>query len=227
MAELLLVEDNRDLARGLKANLELEGHSVTHCERGDDALTALASRSFGLVILDVMLPGGDGLTVLKAMRKRRIDIPVLMLTARGEELDKVNALRQGADDYVTKPFGLMELLARVEALLRRAGGPQAPPEQRIGPWVIRRASRQVLLGGKEIPLAPKEYELLVALADRPGQVFSRHELLGHVWGHSEEVATRTVDTHMAELRKKLEPDATRPKYLLTSRGAGYWLRPDP
>jgi len=227
MADLLLVEDHRDLARGLKANLELEGHAVTHCERGDRAMELLSGRVFDLVILDVMLPGADGIAVLRDMRRRGIATPVLMLTARGEELDMVNALRRGADDYVTKPFGLMELLARVEALLRRSGGRGPPPEQRIGPWTIRRASRQVLIGGREIPLAPKEYDLLLALADRPGEVLSRHELLSRVWGHSGEVATRTVDTHMAELRRKLEDDAARPRYLLTARGAGYWLRGGP
>ncbi len=225
MAELLLVEDNQDLARGLIANLEFEGHVVSHCARGDEVLSLLKTRNFDLIILDVMLPGTDGLSVLQALRKRQYSSPVLMLTARGQELDKVQALRKGADDYVTKPFGLMELLARVEALLRRSGGkPQAPAEQHIGPWLLRRASRQVLMNDKEVALTPKEFDLLLALADHSGQVQSRYTLLNRVWGHNEEVATRTVDTHMGELRRKLEADPARPVHLLTARGAGYWLK---
>ena len=152
-------------------------------------------------------------------------MPILILTARGKEIDKVNGLKLGADDYVTKPFGLMELLARVEALLRRAHAPASaePAIEGFANVGIDRAARQVIRGGKAIDLTPKEFDLLIALLKRDGAVASRLELMSEVWGHQSAIISRTVDTHIAELRRKLEADPSRPKHILTVRKSGYRL----
>jgi DNA-binding response OmpR family regulator len=178
-----------------------------------------------LVILDLMLPGLDGFRVLRSLRGEGLQMPVLVLTARGEETDKVRGLKLGADDYVTKPFGLLELLARVEALLRRRGGgaPRAAPD-RFGSIEVDRATRTVTRAGRAVELAPKEYDLLLALLDRDGAVASRLDLMRQVWGYSDAIVSRTVDTHVAELRRKLEADPARPEHILTARKVGYRLR---
>ncbi len=227
MARILIVEDQADLAAGLRDNLALEGHQAWVCDDGKAALAEIQSGQPDLVILDVMLPNRDGFSILQALRRESCPVPVLMLTARGEETDKVRGLRQGADDYVTKPFGLMELLARVEALLRRTGAGEEPATGRHTVFAdveLERASRRVWKAGVAVALTPKEFNLLVQLVDHAGQVISRRRLLKEVWGHRYDIASRTVDTHMAELRRKLECDPARPKYLLTARGAGYWLK---
>jgi DNA-binding response OmpR family regulator len=184
----------------------------------------------GLVILDLMLPELDGFRVLRALREAGSRVPILVLTARGEEADKVRGLRLGADDYVTKPFGLLELLARVEALLRRAQGgvPAAPQESvlRFGDVVVDTTTRVVSRGGAAVELAPKEYELLLALLRGKGAVIPRLDLMRQVWGYSDAVVTRTVDTHVAELRRKLEADPAAPRHILTVRKVGYRLQPD-
>src|SRR5262245_44199409 len=171
-----------------------------------------------------MLPGLSGFTVLARLRAERRDLPVLVLTARGEEADKVRGLKLGADDYVTKPFGLLELLARVEAMLRRAR--HAPPEaevQKFGDVELRVAPRIVLRQGAPVALTPKELDLLLFLCRRRGRVVSRMELLRSVWGYADAAVSRTVDTHIAELRRKLEPDPAAPRYIVTVRKAGYRL----
>jgi len=228
MARILVVEDNRDLAYGLRNNLEIEGYLVEVAEDGQAGLTAARRAPPDLVILDLMLPELDGFRVLKALRGDSPEPPVLVLTARGEEADKVRALRMGADDYVTKPFGLLELLARVEAVLRRsrahaAAGP-TPDAERFGDVQVHFASRVVRRGGTLVELAPKEFELLVALLRARGAVVSRLELMEQVWGYSAAVVTRTVDTHIAELRRKLERDPSAPQHILTVRKAGYRLK---
>ena len=225
MKRILVVEDNPDLAYGLRNNLEIEGYEV---EVVDDGTYGLARARSGpdLVILDLMLPGMDGYRVLRALRDEGRRMPVLILTARGEEADKVRGLRLGADDYVTKPFGVLELLARVEALLRRAAPPGrdgAGPPERFGDVEIVPASRTVLRGGELVCLTPKEFDLLYALVKRRGAVATRMELLSEVWGYSAAVLSRTVDTHVAELRRKLEADPAAPRYILTVRKAGYRL----
>jgi DNA-binding response OmpR family regulator len=167
----------------------------------------------------------DGYRVLRALRDEGRRMPVLILTARGEEADKVRGLRLGADDYVTKPFGVLELLARVEALLRRTAPPGdgAGPPERFGVIEVIPASRSVLKSGKPVPLTPKEFDLLLALLHREGAVATRMELLTEVWGYSAAVLSRTVDTHVAELRRKLESDPAVPQHILTVRKAGYRL----
>jgi DNA-binding response OmpR family regulator len=170
----------------------------------------------------------DGFRVLRTVRQRGFDEPVLILTARGEESDKVMGFRQGADDYVTKPFGVLELLARVDVLLRRAArmrdATPAPVVNRFGDVEVNRAARIVRRAGKEVALAPMEYELLCALIDHKGAVMSRHDLMREVWEYDATVVSRTVDTHIVELRRKLEADPAHPQHILTVRKAGYRLR---
>jgi two-component system alkaline phosphatase synthesis response regulator PhoP len=228
MRQVLVIEDNRDLAYGLRNNLEIEGYTVEVAEDGPKGLVRARAGNFDLIILDLMLPGIDGYRVLRALRDEGRRTPVLILTARGEEADKVRGLRLGADDYVTKPFGVLELLARVEALMRRTGVATArseePAVERFGDVEIRCASRAVLRRGQPVTLTPKEYELLVALVRRRGAVATRAELLTEVWGYSAAVLSRTVDTHIAELRRKLEDNLQAPRHILTVRKAGYRLQ---
>jgi DNA-binding response OmpR family regulator len=227
-ARIVLVEDNADLAYGLRNNLEIEGHVVTVAEDGPAGLEAVRTVEPDLVILDLMLPGMDGYRVLETLRTEGRGVPVLILTARGEEADKVRGFRLGADDYVTKPFGVLELLARVHAILRRAGRGAAQPDpravRRFGEVEVDPAARTVTRAGEEVGLTPKEFDLLLALMAREGAVASRAALLKEVWGHRAAVASRTVDTHVAELRRKLEEEPSDPHWILTVHKAGYRFR---
>lgn len=229
MSRVLVIEDNDDLAFGLCTNLEFEGYDVAVAGDGREGLDRAVEQPPDLIVLDLMLPGLDGFRVLRELRQRDRATPVLVLTARGEEADKVRALRLGADDYVTKPFGLLELLARVEALLRRAGlaGPADTESERwvFGDVVVDATRRTVKRAGTPVELAPKELDLLLALLRRDGAVARRLDLLREVWGYQEAVAvvSRTVDTHVAELRRKLEAEPGRPRHILTVRKAGYRL----
>jgi DNA-binding response OmpR family regulator len=228
MNRVLIVEDNHDLAFGLRNNLEIEGYAVDVAEDGMSGLAAARARPPDLLILDLMLPGIDGYRVLKQLRDEGLGMPVLILTAKGEEADKVLGFRLGADDYVTKPFGVLEVLARVAALLRRSSGRSGdtrPALHRFGHVEVDTASRTVRRGGQDVMLTPMEFDLLVALLRRQGAVASRLALLSEVWGHSSAVLTRTVDTHIAELRRKLEEDPSAPRHVLTVRKAGYRLKP--
>ena len=221
MSRVLVVEDNTDLSLGLRNNLEIDGYDVDVAEDGTTGLDLARRLRPDLVILDLMLPGTDGFRVLRTLRSEGFTMPILILTARGEEADKVRGLRLGADDYVTKPFGLLELLARVEVLLRR----KAPRiVERFGEVEVDSALRTVTLRGRPVDLAPKEFDLLVALLGRDGSVASRIALLTEVWGYSDDVVSRTVDTHIAELRRKLEDDASAPRHILTVRKAGYRIQ---
>ncbi len=241
MTRVLVVEDNPDLAFAVASALEADGYEVHTAGSGPDAVRAFAEVAPDLVILDVMLPGFDGFRVLRALRERDAgaagaDVPVLLLTARGAEEDKVRGFRLGADDYVTKPFGALELLARVAALLRRArrgpgaagaagdaapAAPPAHPVERFGDVEVNRATRVVRRGGVAVALTPKEYDLLAALLDRRGAVAARDDLLRDVWGYSAGVTTRTIDIHVAELRRKLEPSPAAPRHILTVWKVGY------
>jgi len=228
VSRILLIEDNDDLAFGLRNNLEIEGHDVEVANDGTKGLARARRSSADLIILDLMLPGTDGFRVLRALRQEGSKVPILILTARGEEADKVRGLKLGGDDYVTKPFGLLELLARVEALLRRGRLPnEVPPAlaiERFGSIEIDCATRTVTKDGTPVELAPKEYDLLLALARRRGAVSSRLELMREVWGYADAVITRTIDTHVAELRRKLERDPAAPRHILTVRKVGYRLK---
>ena len=226
MNRVLIVEDNHDLAFGLRNNLEIEGYRVDVAADGPAGVAAARAVPPDVVVLDLMLPGMDGYRVLKQLREDGLLMPVLILTARGEEADKVLGFRLGADDYVTKPFGVLELLARVEALLRRSRPATARPAPLVcafGDVDLDVSTRIVRRGGQAVALTPMEFDLLVALLRRNGAVVSRLELLTEVWGHSSAVLTRTVDTHIGELRRKLEQDPSTPRHILTVRKAGYRL----
>jgi DNA-binding response OmpR family regulator len=227
MIRVLIVEDNHDLAFGLRNNLEIEGYAVDVADDGPSGLAAARRIPPDLVVLDLMLPGMDGYRVLRQLREDGMTMPVLILTARGEEADKVRGFRFGADDYVTKPFGVLELLARIEALLRRSRPAGAPASgkgvERFGEIEVDTATRSVRRTGVDVPVTPMEFDLLVALLRHQGAVASRLDLLKEVWGHSSAVLTRTVDTHIGELRRKLEHDPSTPRHILTVRKAGYRL----
>lgn len=227
MARILVVEDNPDLAYGLRNNLEIEGHAVSVAENGLAGLEAARTEAPDLIVLDLMLPGLDGYRVLQTLRGEGVHAPVLILTARGEETDKVLGFRLGADDYVTKPFGVLELLARVEALLRRSGGTlrEAGAQRAFGAVEVDVAARRVVREGDDVALTPKEFDLLLALMRNEGAVVSRIALMKEVWGHRAAVASRTVDTHVAELRRKLEPEPRNPRHILTVHKAGYRFQP--
>lgn len=229
MTRILIIEDNRNLAMGLRNNLEIEGHDVDVAGDGTTGLALARSLSPALIILDLMLPGMDGYRVLKTLREDGMDTPVLILSARGEETDKVLGFQLGADDYVAKPFGLLELLARVEALLRRAAAGRVKNKlagpATFGVVQVDPGSHLVTKNGEPVVLRPKEYDLLLALLQRRGQVASRAELLEEVWGYSGEVFSRTVDTHVAELRRKLEDNPAEPTHILTVRKTGYRIQP--
>ncbi len=231
MPTVLLIEDNEKLARGLQSNLEFEGYTVLGANDGASGLALARQKRPDIIVLDLMLPDTDGYRVLRTLRDDGDTTPVLVLTALGEEADKVRGFRFGADDYVTKPFGLMELLARIDALLRRATRPNGeaprvtPSESPSGFGDVRvDASRHMVTRrGTPVPLRPKEYDLLVALLRRNGQVATRIELLKEVWGYDDSVMSRTVDTHIAELRRKLESDPANPRHILTVLKTGYRL----
>jgi two-component system, OmpR family, alkaline phosphatase synthesis response regulator PhoP len=227
MTRVLVVEDNANLAFGLTRSLESEGYEVEAAEDGLRGYELARTTNPDLVVLDLMLPGMDGYSILKRLRAEGKDVPVLILTARGEEADKVFGFRLGADDYVTKPFSLSELLARVQAILRRAkAGEKRDGEavEEFGDVSINTLARSVKRAETEVALTPKEFDLLLALVRRRGAVVSRLELLKEVWGHQAEVMTRTVDIHIAELRRKLEHDPSSPKHILTVWKAGYRLQ---
>ena len=225
MTRILIVEDNEDLARGLANNLEIEGFDSVVAADGTTGLALARQRHPDLIILDLMLPGMDGYRVLSTLRDEGDTVPVLILTARTTEQDKVRGFREGCDDYVTKPFGLLELLGRVQALLRRSSksNGREPSSFRFGDVEIVPGTHDVLRDGKPVLLRPKEFELLMALVRRKGNVVPRLDLLREVWGYGADVVSRTVDTHVGELRRKLEDDPARPKHILTVRKSGYRL----
>ena len=231
MSRILIIEDNADLAFGLCSNLEFEGYEVSIAATGIAGLTESRKQDVDLLILDVMLPEMDGYEVLRQFRKANTTTPVLMLTARGEELDKVRGLRSGADDYVTKPFGLMELLARVEALLRRGRLSSKAPDNEAALIAVRDieidlSTLTIKRGNQCIELAPKEFDLLVELIRHDGAVVSRSDLMHAVWGHTAAIVSRTVDTHIAELRRKLADHSDPSPLIITVRKAGYRISTD-
>jgi DNA-binding response OmpR family regulator len=225
MARILVVEDNAALAEGIAYNLRHEGHEARVAEDGRTGLQVAREWQPDLVILDLMLPEMDGYEVLGAIRKDGNRVPVIILTARGEEADKVRGFRLDADQYVTKPFGVLELLERVGALLRRSAGHQGLHAGdaciRFADVVVDTAARTVRRAGQPCTLTPKAFELLLALIKRDGSVATRQELLKEVWGYGAFVLSRTVDSHVAELRRKLEDDPARPRHILTVWKFGY------
>ena len=231
MSRVLVIEDNRDLAFAVVSALESEGFEVLVAETGPEGVEKGQTVAAEVIILDLMLPGFDGFRVLRTLRAQGVETPILILTAKGEEEDKVKGFRLGADDYVTKPFGAMELVARVDALTRRPRLAKSRAATASGSIVhfgdveVHRASRLVERDGKPVALTPKEYDLLLALINRSGAVTTRNELLAEVWGYQADVSTRTVDIHISELRKKLETIPAEPKHILTVRKTGYRFEP--
>jgi DNA-binding response OmpR family regulator len=218
--KILLVDDEPTLLETLALNLRAAGYYVLTAVDGATALEQAREESPDLVVLDLMLPELDGLTVCRSLRQHS-DVPILILTARTGELDKIVGLESGADDYLTKPFSLGELQARIRALLRRAGSAQTADELRSNDLALNLVSRRAYLEGKELVLSPKEFSLLAELMRHEGAVLSRDLLLTRVWGYDYYGDTRTVDVHVRWLREKIEQDSSRPARIVTVRGIGY------
>lgn len=228
MSRIVIVEDNTTIAEGIAMNLQMEGHDVRIAASAAQGVTLCQTFAPALVILDIMLPDGTGIDALQRLRDTGFDAPVLLLSALGDEADKLRGFRAGADDYVTKPFGLLELLARVEVLLRRHRPAMLEPASTggvlsFGDTIVNLSERTVLRRGEPVTLRPKEWELLLALVRHENAVVSRAALLREVWGYDTTVQSRTVDTHMVELRRKLGDDVDDPRYIVTVRKMGYRL----
>jgi DNA-binding response OmpR family regulator len=228
-AKILIAEDDANIRLGLVATLESEGYAVTSASDGAQALRLFPQEKFDLVVLDIMMPKASGYDVCRDLRARGARVPVLFLTAKGEEIDKVVGLKLGADDYVTKPFGVHELLARVEALLRRArvtvatGAPELPPTFRLGAATVDRRKFTVSVAGGSVALTARELKLAEVFAAHPGDVLTRDALLNAVWGVDYFGTTRTLDQHVAQLRKKIEPGGEGGQTIVTVHGVGYRL----
>jgi len=219
---LLLVEDEASLALTLSDRLRAEGYEVEVCGDGESALELLERRPMDLMVLDLMLPGIDGFEVCRELRRRGLRLPVLMLTARSETVDKVVGLKLGADDYLTKPFEMVELLARLEALLRRTGeGSTGLNRYEFGEVTVDFRSAEVARGGQPVAISSMEFRLLQEFIEHRGELLSRDQLLDEVWGYEETPFSRTVDVHVASLRQKLEPVPSHPRYIITVHRRGY------
>lgn len=224
MKKILIVDDEPHMRLGLKDNLELEGYETDTASDGEEGLRKALSGEYHLLLLDVMMPKVSGLEVCRRLRAESVQTPVIFLTARGEEIDKVLGLELGADDYITKPFGLRELLARVKAILRRSSTGGDEDIYQIGSLHVDfegyRASDKK---GKEVQLSHKEFEILKYLWEQRNKTVSRDDLLNKVWGYEEAPSTRTVDNFIVRLRQKIEKDPNHPQYILTVHGSGYKL----
>jgi DNA-binding response OmpR family regulator len=228
--KILIVEDDPHILLGLEEVLKSEDYETVSCNRGDEAVAAVARFQPVLIVLDVMLPGASGYDICKQLRAKKISTPILMLTAKGQEIDKVVGLDLGADDYVTKPFGVHELLARIQALLRRSSGGSSAPHQaaderpfKIGEATIDPKTFQMKRGKATEELTAKELKLLQVFHAHAGEVLSRDRLLNEVWGYNYYGTTRTLDQVIVQLRKKLGDNGGEPKHLLTIHGVGYKL----
>ncbi len=220
MARILVVEDERNLALGLEDDLKLEGHEAEVVRDGESAIQRAQQKPFDLIILDVMLPRKDGFEVCRELRRAGLRVPIILLTAKAQESDKVLGLELGADDYVTKPFSPRELRARVKAQLRRAAG-ELPEIYRFDDVEVDFSRAELRCKGKPRELTPLEFKLLAAFIRHRGKVLGRDLLLDEVWGRGTFVTDRVVDTHITNLRKKIEPDLGKPRFLISVRGMGY------
>jgi two-component system alkaline phosphatase synthesis response regulator PhoP len=225
VAVILIVDDEPEIVRGLEDNLRFEGYATLSASNGAEALAIAGREALDLILLDVMMPAMSGWDVCRQLRRQGMDVPIIMLTARAEEADRVQGLELGADDYVTKPFSLRELLARVRAVLRRPGPREKFDEFAFGEVRVRRRARQVVRAGREIALTRKEFDLLVYFIEHRGEIVTRDRLLDEVWGYEQFPTTRTVDTHVLRLRQKLEGDPERPAFILTVHRQGYRFAP--
>ncbi len=220
---ILLVEDDESITLGLQMNLEAEGYKVVVARDGEEGLAAARGQEFALVVLDVMLPKANGFEVLRHLRESGDMVPVVMLSARGAEMDKVMGLELGAEDYITKPFSLAEFLARVKAVLRRDAIARSAPERVVaaGSLRINADTREVFRGERLVDLTATEFDLLLCLVEASGKVLSREEILSKVWGPGHHGTLRTIDNFVLQLRHKIEEDPGAPRHLLTVRGVGY------
>lgn len=227
MAKILIIEDEESILMPLEDDLTLEGHSVTGEMDGTRGFQTARGSKFDLILLDIMLPGMDGLEICRKLRAEGDSTPILMLTAKSQEVDKVLGLELGADDYVTKPFSRRELLARVKALLRRREPSDRPLAQvRFGDVEVDFRGYEVKKAGHAVEVTAKEFALLRVLVTRPGEVLDRGQILDEVWGDDSDIFPRTVDTHVAHLRKKVEDDPANPQFIINVRGIGYKFVPD-
>ena len=223
MTTILVVDDDLQLRRFLRTTLSGHGHAVTEAGSVAEALEAIARVHPSVILLDLGLPDGDGLTVLRKLAPENRP-PVIVLSARGQEGDKVTALDAGAEDYLTKPFGASELLARIRVVLRRGGGAPAPDIIEVGPIRIDQPRHTVTIGGQDVHLTPIEFRLLLELARQPGRVLTHRQLLREIWGPNAVEEVHYLRVHMGALRRKVEADPARPQWLLTEAGVGYRLR---
>jgi DNA-binding response OmpR family regulator len=229
---ILVVDDEKLIVKGIKYSLEQDGMSVTAAYDGEEALNAMRSGNFDLVVLDVMLPKFDGMEVLRQAREFT-KVPVIMVTAKGEDMDKIMGLEHGADDYLTKPFNILELKARIKAILRRSShksGAKKPAKIKSGELEISMESRRAYIKGTEVNLTAKEFDLLALFMNNPAKVYSRENLRDLVWenqksGGAPHCDVRTVDVHIRRLREKIEADPGLPKYILTKWSVGYYFNP--
>jgi DNA-binding response OmpR family regulator len=225
---ILVVDDEPEIVRLVRSYLEQDGYRVVTAYNGEEALYTVRHEKPDLVVLDVLMPKMDGLEFTRRVRREQ-DVPIIMLTARAEETDRIVGLEMGADDYVTKPFSPREVVARVRAVLRRAQPSderQPPPVVRVGPITLNRSTHIVTIDGEPADLTPTEFDVLDTLMSAPGRVYSRAEILEAVQGVAFEAYERTVDAHVKNLRKKIEPHPANPDYILTVRGVGYRLNPE-
>jgi len=224
MKHILIVDDEAPMRLGLKDNLEFEGFKVSEAEDGKIALQQVKQHRPDLIVLDVMMPNMSGFDVCKALRKEGDETPIILLTAKGEEIDKVIGLELGADDYVQKPFSVRELIARIKAILRRyASGVQSIESTRIGLLTLNFLEYSAYNGDEEIKLSHKEFEILSYLLAKKNEIVDRYDLLKNVWGYGNQPTTRTVDNFIVKLRQKLEEDPSQPKHIITIHGVGYKL----
>lgn len=227
---VLFIEDEATLSLLLQERLEKEGYSVDSCADGNQGLARALAGSFHLLLLDIKLPGKDGLEICRQLRRHKVNLPILMLTARGDVKDRVKGLKTGADDYLTKPFDVAELLARMEALLRRAHNLPAERRDSVVPFgdvIVNVEKGEVLRSGAPVVLTAKEFDLLRYFVSNPNERLSRQVLLQRVWGYKPLVNSRTVDIHVAQLRQKLEPHPRKPRHILTIFRSGYKFVPFP
>ena len=225
MYKILIIEDEPAMQSGLKDNLEFEGYTVDTASDGSEGYKKIISENYHLILLDVMLPKMSGFDVCKAARKQGVETPIILLTAKGEEIDKVLGLELGADDYITKPFGLRELLARVKAVLRRSpeSNKNVKEEIQLGKLKINFTAYNAYEGNQEIKMSHKEYEIIKYLWDHQNETVSRDDLMNKVWGYDYDITTRTVDNFILKLRQKIEQNPNDPKIILTVHGIGYKL----
>ncbi len=223
--KILIVDDEKLLVKGIKFNLEQDGYDIETAYDGEEAIKLARDKSLSLIILDLMLPKIDGLTVCQKIREFS-NVPIIMLTAKTDDMDKILGLEYGADDYLTKPFNILELKARVKAIIRRSSSSMtpAPTTVKVGDVELDYNLRRIRIGDKSTELTSKEFDLCELFVSNPGKVYSRENLLDIIWGYDYPGDIRTVDVHVRRLREKIEPNAASPKYILTKWGVGYYFK---